>query len=260
MSINTVGLLDLELALARRLRAAAEVGEVAAGSTPGSIRVAGKQYVPDQWVGMILEITSGALRGQWAKIVSNTVDTINVSPAFPVAPAAGDSYLITDFGVETFNVSQVGGVAQTGDDWTIYLRRLDITLSALRDALAGILGRNLAQVGGVPLTGRDIVQDLRQLSERRASSFPTQGSVNVDVASTLILPANPSRVYAAICNDSDTTIYLKIGAPAVVGEGIRLNANGGVYEINWTNLHTLAVYGIHGGTGLKRVTVVEGVV
>lgn len=99
------------------------------------------------------------------------------------------------------------------------------------------------------------IQDVTRAYQ--ASSFTNTG-VDVGTTSTLILGANPKRVYAAIINDSDTDIYLAIGAPAVAHQGIRINANGGVYEIAGFNLHTLAIYGIHAGTGTKRVCVVEG--
>ena len=54
-------------------------------------------------------------------------------------------------------------------------------------------------------------------------------------------------------------IYFGIGAAAVLNQGIRLNANGGAYEINWTNqYHAGIIYGIHGGTGNKGVTTFHG--
>lgn len=87
---------------------------------------------------------------------------------------------------------------------------------------------------------------------------PANTGVNVTTASTAILAANSDRLYAIIVNASDTLIYLGIGAAAVAGKGIYLKANGGSYEINWTNLYTGAIYGIHGGSGNKVVTVVEG--
>jgi hypothetical protein len=82
--------------------------------------------------------------------------------------------------------------------------------------------------------------------------------VNVTTSSTLILAQNLYRRHALICNDSDTVIYLNLSVAAVMNQGIRLNANGGSYEINFTNLTSQAIYGIHGGTGNKVVTVIEG--
>ena len=83
--------------------------------------------------------------------------------------------------------------------------------------------------------------------------------VAVATTSTQISSELVNRLYALIVNDSDTVIYLTLGGTAVLHQGIRLNANGGSYEINWTNLYTGSIYGIHGGTGDKVVTVVYGV-
>jgi len=96
---------------------------------------------------------------------------------------------------------------------------------------------------------------------KRLSEFTsvTNTAVSVGSTSTTILAANANRKYAVIVNDSDTVIYLALGAAASVNSGIRLNANGGAYEINWTNLYKGAIYGIHAAAGLtKNVTVVEG--
>lgn len=82
--------------------------------------------------------------------------------------------------------------------------------------------------------------------------------VNITTNSTTIVAANSYRRYLIIVNDSDTVIYLAFGAAAVVNSGVRLNANGGAYEMNWLGVYLGAVNGIHGGTGNKRVTVVEG--
>ena len=85
----------------------------------------------------------------------------------------------------------------------------------------------------------------------------TNTGVDVGVASAQILAANNDRKYAIIVNDSDTTIYLAIGAAAVAHRGIRLNANGGSYEVLLADLNIVAINGIHAGAGNKRVTVVE---
>ena len=87
---------------------------------------------------------------------------------------------------------------------------------------------------------------------------PANSTVNVTTSSTTIKAANSDRLHLVVVNDSDVVIYLGVGAAAVLNQGIRLNANGGAYEINWSNLYTGAIYGIHGGTGNKVVTVFEG--
>lgn len=86
---------------------------------------------------------------------------------------------------------------------------------------------------------------------------PAARAVNVAATSTRVLNANVARGYAVFVNDSDTTIYLALGANAVANQGIRLNANGGSYEINLLNLYDGVIYAIHGSTGNKVLTVLE---
>lgn len=89
----------------------------------------------------------------------------------------------------------------------------------------------------------------------RITGSMTNTSVSVLATSTAILTANSGRQYAAIVNDSANTIYLGFGETAVSGEGVRLNANGGTYEINNSNLYIGAVNGISSAT--SSVTVLE---
>ena len=58
----------------------------------------------------------------------------------------------------------------------------------------------------------------------------------IQAVSTQVLAANPRRADAVFVNDSNQPIYLARGNDAVLNEGIRLNANGGSYEINRNNL------------------------
>jgi hypothetical protein len=55
------------------------------------------------------------------------------------------------------------------------------------------------------------------------------------VGSVLVLRQNPKRKTALFVNDSITTMYLAKNLTAAVNTGIRLNPNGGSYEINSTN-------------------------
>lgn len=88
---------------------------------------------------------------------------------------------------------------------------------------------------------------------------PVAFAKNVTTATTEILALNGSREYALVINDSDTTIYLGIGEAAVLNKGIRLNANGGSYEMSRLlgNMSTAAINGIHGGSGNKVACGVE---
>jgi len=90
---------------------------------------------------------------------------------------------------------------------------------------------------------------------------PTHSAVTVTSTTTQALAANANRKYVLLVNDSDTAIYIKLGAAAVANEGIRLNANGGSYEMSnlGGNLYAGAINAIHGGSGNKTLLVTEGV-
>lgn len=88
-----------------------------------------------------------------------------------------------------------------------------------------------------------------------SSATPT--NVTVGVASTTVLAANANRKFAVFVNDSDTTIYLSLSGTAVMNEGIRLNASGGSYEINLTNLYLGVITAICVAAG-KNLTVTSG--
>ncbi len=94
-----------------------------------------------------------------------------------------------------------------------------------------------------------------------AYTTPTHAAVNVTTSSGQVLAANANRLYALLVNDSDTVIYVKLGAAAVLNEGIRINASGGSYEMSALlgNLYAGAINGIHGGTGNKVLMITEGV-
>jgi len=93
-----------------------------------------------------------------------------------------------------------------------------------------------------------------------AYTTPTHTAVAVATSSTQALAANTARLYALFINDSDTTIYLKLGAAAALNQGIRLNANGGSYEMHpgAQNVYTGAIYAIQGASGTKNLLVLEG--
>lgn len=87
----------------------------------------------------------------------------------------------------------------------------------------------------------------------------THTTATIGVASGVALAANANRTSALFINDSDTTIYLKVGAAAVLNEGIRLNANGSSYEMskNYGNLDTRVIYAIS-SAATKKLLVTEG--
>ena len=88
-------------------------------------------------------------------------------------------------------------------------------------------------------------------------------AVDVATTSTQVLAGVTSfdkRRWVLIINDSDVTIYCKLGAVAVVNEGIRINASGGSFEMSTSirNVDLRALNCIHGGAGTKTMLVSEG--
>lgn len=81
---------------------------------------------------------------------------------------------------------------------------------------------------------------------------------NVNIGTTLVelLPQNPARSYCLIQNDSDTAIYLGLGFPVAVNQGIRINASGGYFEINRINPYTGRIFAIT-SAATKKVMVTE---
>jgi len=95
------------------------------------------------------------------------------------------------------------------------------------------------------------------------ASYDTAGHTNVNVnGNTNIIAANASRKYLLIVNDSDTVIYLVLGGNATVPAGIRLNANGGSYEMSpqFGNLWNGSINANHGGGAVNKILLLtEGI-
>lgn len=87
---------------------------------------------------------------------------------------------------------------------------------------------------------------------------PTHTAVSVGSSSTSVLASNAYRVYALLVNDSDEAIYVKLGAAAVLNQGVRINPGGGSLEISSKlgNLYTGAINGIC-TSGSKALLVTE---
>ena len=76
-----------------------------------------------------------------------------------------------------------------------------------------------------------------------AITTPTHAAVTVGATTTVAIASDATDIYRLFINDSNEVVYLKLGAAAVLNEGIRLNASGGVYEMSRKlgNLYTGAV-------------------
>lgn len=128
----------------------------------------------------------------------------------------------------------------TDDGFVIVAAEDETDLSDLNVTLGNIDGR---------------LVDLLALHELATTAGVSTGPT-VGNTTTAILPANTDRGYASFVNDSDEDIYLGLGVAAVMNRGKRLNANGGSFEINLTDLFKGAVNAICSSGG-KIITVDE---
>lgn len=87
-------------------------------------------------------------------------------------------------------------------------------------------------------------------------SVATNTTPTVSNVSGSVLASNTARKYACFTNNSGSIIYIKLGATAVVNQGIPIQPNG-KYEINLSNLFTGTVNAIKSGTS-TTLDVVEG--
>jgi len=83
----------------------------------------------------------------------------------------------------------------------------------------------------------------------------TNTEITVGSTSTNVLTGNSARLLATFVNNSDEDIYISFGGTAVQNAGIRLNANGGLYEIGQSNLYVGLVSAICTSGG-KSLTVI----
>lgn len=111
--------------------------------------------------------------------------------------------------------------------------------------------------GGRGLPLHVIVKPSPSIPEMDLYERSADHSRNVTTGATQLMPANKHRTAAFIVNFSSETIFLALGVDAAVGAGIPLNANGGAFEINKTNLWKGSISCIHGGAGNKVLCAVE---
>ena len=77
-----------------------------------------------------------------------------------------------------------------------------------------------AKIPGDATYGLDV--DVTRVPAVAGSTYttPTHTTVSVGVATTVALAANANRLYALFVNDSNVEIYIKLGAAAVLNQGI----------------------------------------
>lgn len=81
------------------------------------------------------------------------------------------------------------------------------------------------------------------------------GVVDVD---SIIVTANEERADLKIVNDTEFIVYLARGNAAVAGSGIRLNGNGGVFNMDQVDLFLGDIHAICAIGEDSSVTISEG--
>ena len=84
------------------------------------------------------------------------------------------------------------------------------------------------------------------------------GHAGVTDVSIIIVPANEHRADLKIVNDLDVVVYLARGNVAVVGDGMRLNANGGAFNMDTQDLFLGYITAICNPNEDGSVTISEG--
>lgn len=101
-----------------------------------------------------------------------------------------------------------------------------------------------------------VVTLVESIENKLGSMVLAHSVVVVDLDTTQVAAANANRKYILLVNDSNETIYVKFGEAAVVGEGIRLNSDGGTYVLDGL-IDTRVVNAICTSGG-KTILVTEG--
>lgn len=97
------------------------------------------------------------------------------------------------------------------------------------------------------------------LLNNRPTFTLTHTVVNVANSTTAALAANAARCYVLLINDSDEAIYLNFGSTAALNAGVRLNANGGTFEIRPDGPMYVGAIAAICSSGSKKLLVTEGV-
>ena len=88
-------------------------------------------------------------------------------------------------------------------------------------------------------------------------SVSTKSGVNVIATSTLLLAANPSRIYASFQNTGAKTVYIGLGVAAEVLKGVQV-VPGATYEFTENGpLCVGPIYAIGADAGPQKVLVQE---
>lgn len=106
-------------------------------------------------------------------------------------------------------------------------------------------------------SGAAIGVSSQPLTSNNAFSTVANTRPSVTNSSSIILAANVDRRYVLIINQGTQAAYLKLGAAAVVTQGIPLQP-GASFTLDANNLYTGAIHAIKPGAGSVTLEIMEG--
>jgi len=174
------------------LRTILEVGldtGTATGGASTTLTDEAKDWGTDQWKDAYVEITEGTGEGQIRKIVGNTSNTLTVSVAWTTVPDTTSKYRI--FGAPS-EVTLLDSI----------LAQLDITLSALRDALKGAGNKDFTTLES------DIESINAKIQSQSADVFVKDLSVGTDPAQVDTDSAYRDEVIILADSGNTDTVYV----------------------------------------------------
>lgn len=185
----------------------------------------------------------------------------------------------------TWNINNISGTISlpTGASTSALQTTGNTSLASIDSKLTAPLSVNQTQVNGVTVsTGNGVAGTGTQrvtiasdntpftvsatqgtspwVTTSSAAAITTASNSIVSVSnsvSTAVLASNSNRKMAYIMNNSNKSLWIKLGATAVVGQGIEVGA-GGSFGIDATTLWTGAVNGIVSGGSAQNIDVFEG--
>lgn len=224
MSTQLVVTIDAE-SLRRILETSIDTGQATAGGV-ATLTDTAKDWPVNGFANFLCEITEGIGKGQIRQIASNIATILTIAPAWTTQPDATSHYRIGFFGVVTgfvsANITQWGGVAQTGADLTPLFQRLDVALStrASQVTIASILSQ----------------LDVALSTRASQATLTTRAS-----EATLIALFSPLSDYQSFLNpianpelvlDTEGRPQVEIWAKSIIG-GITINVYGSRNGTDW---------------------------
>ena len=219
--------LEAAIFLATSIKAGANVVTITiAGGSSSNTAIACRVYEVWGLIGFVgaLDQTGTGNAGSGTSVSTGAVTPVLPNELMIMAISAGGGTITpgTNWTLDSGTLAPVGGnLVSFGSQSRPHSTLAPITPSAtLSGSNAWAACCATFKSISVPVQGQVISQPV--------TGIPVESVVSVGVSSGQVLATDPTRKFLLLQNDSNNIIYLSIGGnTAVVGQGQRLNANGG---------------------------------